>query len=214
MRSHNETESKRALKLGIFGGTFNPIHAGHLLIAQDALEAFDLDKVLFIPSANPPHKEAPDLAAARHRLAMVRLAICGNRRFDCSDIEIKRGGLSYTIDTIGALQKKLPRAKLYLLIGSDSLNEFHKWREANKLAGLCRVVAVLRPGERKFQFNRKRLPGLRPLTLRAHPFAVSSTEIRDRVRTRRSICYLVPEAVAKYIARHSLYRNRDTKVTC
>lgn len=213
MRVNHETESKRALKLGIFGGTFNPIHSGHLLIAQDALEAFDLDKILFIPSANPPHKEAPDLAAARHRLAMVRLAIRGNPCFDCSDIEIKRGGLSFTIDTVRALQKKQPRAKLYLLIGSDSLNEFHRWKEAGQLARQCRVVAMLRPGQKGFQFNRRRLPGLRPLTLRAHPFAVSSTEIRERVRAGRSIRYLTSEVVANYITRHNLYRDRDSSDT-
>ena len=206
MIANLETESARALKLGIFGGTFNPIHLGHLLIAQDALEEFGLSKVLFIPAATPPHKRAPDLAPDRHRLAMVKLATRENPKFAVSDIELRRGGLSYTIDTVRALRKRHSRAELHLLIGSDSLNEFHHWREARELAGLCRVIAVLRPGEKRFRFAKRRLPGLRPLTLAAHPFAVSSTEIRERVRKVKSVRYLVPDAVGRYIAKHNLYR--------
>jgi len=193
------------LKLGIFGGTFNPIHSGHLLIAQDASEAFGLSRVMFIPSAVPPHKRVKDLADGRHRLAMVRRAIRGNPRFESSDIELRRGNVSYTIDTVNALRRRHPRARMFLLIGSDSLNEFHTWRSAAQLTRRCRVIAVLRPGEKRFRFARRRLPHLRPLTLRAHPFDVSSTEIRARVRAGKSIRYLVPESVRSYIARHKLY---------
>ncbi len=194
------------MKLGIFGGTFNPIHLGHLLIAQDALEAFGLSKVLFIPAATPPHKRGEYLAPDRHRLAMVKLATRDNPRFAVSDIELRRGGVSYTVDTMRTLRKLHPRAELFLLIGSDSLNEFHTWRSAAELARLCRVIAVLRPGEKRFRFENRRLPGLRPLTLQAHPFAVSSTEIRERVRKGQSVRYLVPVAVQSYIEKHGLYR--------
>jgi nicotinate-nucleotide adenylyltransferase len=209
MIANLETESARALKLGIFGGTFNPIHLGHLLIAQDAVEAFGLSKVLFVPAATPPHKRVESLATDRHRLAMVKLATRDNPSFEVSDIELCRGGVSYTIDTVWTLRKLHPRAELFLLIGSDSLNEFHTWHSATELARLCRVVAVLRPGEKRFQFAKRKLPGLRPLKLQAHPFDVSSTEVRERVRKKASVRYLVPEAVQRYIAKHGLYqRNR------
>lgn len=199
------------MKLGIFGGTFNPIHLGHLLIAQDACEAFGLDQVLFIPCDTPPHKVMDYLADSHHRLAMVRLAIRGNPSFACSDVEIRRGGVSYTVDTVRALLRKNRKAQLHLVIGSDSLNDLHQWREAAELVKLCRVIAVLRPGEKTFQFNRSRLRGLRPLTLRAHPFDVSSSEIRRRLREKKTIHYLVPEAVVDYIAKNSLYQKRSRK---
>jgi len=196
------------LKLGIFGGTFNPIHLGHLLIAQDALETFGLSRVLFLPSARPPHKTPGYLADANHRLAMVRLAIRDNSGFFASDMEIRRGGKSYTIDTVRALQHQYPRTGLYLVIGSDSLNDLHNWREATQLIRLCKIIAVQRPGEKEFRFNRKRLRGFQPLKLSAHPFEISSSEIRERFRRKKSNRYLLPEAVARYVAKHKLYRRR------
>jgi nicotinate-nucleotide adenylyltransferase len=200
------------LKLGIFGGTFNPIHAGHLLIAQDALEAFGLSKVLFIPAAIPPHKRVRDLPDGRHRLAMVRLAIRGNPAFACNDLELRRGGLSYTIETVNALRQRHPRAQWFLIVGSDSLREFHQWRNAADLARLCRLIAVRRPGEKGFRFARAALPGLRPLMLQAHPFAVSSTEIRQRIRDGRPVRYLVPDAVRRYIVAHRLYQTNGKEI--
>jgi nicotinate-nucleotide adenylyltransferase len=210
--ANHETETDRTLKLGIFGGTFNPIHLGHLLIAQDACEAFGLSRLLFIPSATPPHKAAPDLADARHRLAMVKLAVRDNPRFACSGMEIERGGVSYTIQTVRTLLQDHPKAKLYLLIGSDSLREFHQWKESRQLTRLCRIIAVHRPGENRFDFNRARLPGFRPFTLRGHPFDVASSDIRERLRSGKSVRYLVPEAVAKYIAKHRLYAAKPGKI--
>lgn len=201
----NDTESESALKLGIFGGTFNPIHLGHLLIAQDARERFGLSRVLFIPSATPPHKQVDYLANGCHRLAMVRLAIRGNPHFAASDAELRRKGISYTIDTARELQKRYPRARLYLLIGSDSLNDLHKWWKVDELTRLCEVIAVLRPGEKKFSVKRNQLPRLRLHKLQAHPFDISSSEIRQRLRRKQSIRYLVPDPVRRYIEQHKLY---------
>lgn len=211
MRSNDGTEPENALKLGIFGGTFNPIHCGHLLIAQDAAEAFALSKVLFIPSSIPPHKHLDVLPEGRHRLAMVRLAIRGNPRFEASDIEIRRGDRSYTIDTVRTLQKKYTGADFHLVIGSDSLNEFHHWREAGELARRCHLIAVLRPGEKGFAFRRDRVRRARVLELRAHPFDVSSSEIRERLRSGRSVRYLIPDEVARYIVKHKLYGTQRSR---
>lgn len=208
--SDDREESGRRLKLGIFGGTFNPIHHGHLLVAQDALEAFSLSRVLFIPCASPPHKVADCLVSARHRLAMIRLAIRGNPHFACSDLEIRRGGVSYTMDTVRALRRLHPAAELYLLIGSDSLGEFHQWRQAADLVRHCTLIAAWRPGGAAGRFPRLRLRGAKVLRLTAHSFAVSSSEIRQRVRAGRSIRYLVPDAVAAYLVRHRLYRKENT----
>lgn len=191
------------MKLGIFGGTFNPIHLGHLLIAEAAAEALELDRVIFIPSATPPHKRPRVLADARHRLRMVKLAIHGNPRFGCSDIEVRRGGPSYSVETLRQLRHAMPRAKFYFLIGADSLRELHKWREAAELARLCEFICVARPGERT---PPARLRGLRVHKLPGHPADISSSDIRDRLASGASVRYLVPETVQRYIQKTGLYR--------
>lgn len=189
-------------KIGILGGTFNPIHLGHLLIAQDALEFVRLDEVIFIPSATPPHKPLGGDVAAAHRLAMVKLAITGDRRFRADDLEIRRGGRSYSIDTVMELRDRYPAVEFHFIIGVDSLNELHLWREAGRLAKLCRFVAVARPG-----FTPKcRLAGVRYRLLEAHPCGIASRTIRERIAGKKSIRYLVPEAVRNYIQRKRLYQ--------
>ena len=190
------------MKLGIFGGTFNPIHMGHLLIADAAAEALELDRVIFIPAATPPHKRPPVLAEARHRLRMVKLAIHGNPRFGCSDMEMRRGGPSYSVETLRQLLHAMPRAKFYFLIGTDSLNELHTWREASELARLCEFICVARPGER---LARTRLRGVRVHRLPGHPADISSSDIRDRLARGASVRYLVPDAVQRYIQKTGLY---------
>ncbi|MBI5683898.1 MAG: nicotinate-nucleotide adenylyltransferase [Verrucomicrobia bacterium] len=191
------------MKLGIFGGTFNPIHLGHLLIAEAAAEALELDRVIFIPCSTPPHKQPRVLADARHRLRMVKFAIQGNPRFGCSDIEVRRGGPSYSVETLRQLRHAMPRAKFYFLIGADSLRELHKWREAEELARLCEFICVARPGERT---PSARLRGLRVHKLSGHPADISSSDIRDRLAKGASVRYLVPEAVQRYIHKTGLYR--------
>lgn len=191
------------MKLGIFGGTFNPVHLGHLLIAEDAAEAFQLDRVVFIPSATPPHKRPRVLAPAPQRMRMVKLAIQGNNRFTASDIEIRRGGPSYSVETLRHLRGAMPRAQFYFIIGTDSLRELHKWKEASELVGLCEFICVTRPGER---VARCRLRGARIHKLTGHPADVSSTDIRNRAARGATIRYLVPDSVRRHIERHRLYR--------
>ena len=195
--------SKRVARVGILGGTFNPIHIGHLLIAQDALEAARLDRVLFIPSAAPPHKPLADNVSAAHRLRMVKLAIAGDSRFGVDELEIRRGGKSYSVDTLTELRRRHPRAEFHFIIGADSLSELHLWKNARQLVKLCRFIAVARPGH---VARPARLSGLRYQLLDAHPCGVSSREIRQRVAAGKSIRYLVPDAVRRYIARHKLYQ--------
>ena len=190
------------MKLGIFGGTFNPIHWGHLLIAEAAAEALELDRIIFIPCATPPHKQPRVLADARHRLRMVKLAIQGNPRFGCSDIEIRRGGPSYSVETLRQLRHAMPHARFYFLIGADSLRELPKWREAPALARLCEFICVARPGKRK---PRTRLRGLRVQELPGHPADISSSDIRVRLARGASVRYLVPEVVRRYIEKKRLY---------
>jgi nicotinate-nucleotide adenylyltransferase len=133
-------------RIGILGGTFNPIHLGHLLVAQDAMEQVALERVIFIPSATPPHKTADALATERDRSRMIKLAIRGNDRFVVDDIEIRRGGKSYTVDTLVELRRRDPKADFYFIIGADSLRELHQWREAQRVVSLCTFVTVPRPG--------------------------------------------------------------------
>ena len=200
-------------RLGIFGGTFNPVHVGHLVMARDALERCRLDRVLFMPCARPPHKAAHHLAPDADRLAMLRLAIRGERRFGVSDLELKRGGTSYTIDTIRALQKKFPRARLHFIIGSDSLYELHAWREIKELLRRCVFITLERPGFPPVRTTARALhleePWPRRLArtvLRGHGIDLSSTEVRRRVKRGLSIRHLVTPAVDGYIRRRKLYR--------
>jgi len=202
---------KRRKRIGILGGTFNPIHLGHLLIAQDAMEQVKLDIVRFIPSATPPHKAVENLASERDRMQMIKLAIRGNDRFELDDIEIQRGGKSYSVDTLTELRRRDPLASFYFIIGADSLRELHLWREAERLVKLCTFVTVPRPGfkakpavdPRLNTLTRRRL---RQYVLRGHACDIASREIRARVASGRSIRYLVPDAVYEYIRRRRLYQ--------
>jgi len=204
------TDRRRA-RIGILGGTFNPIHLGHLIVAQDAMDQLELARVVFIPSATPPHKRYEGNASAAQRLAMVRLAIRGNPRFKVDDIEIRRGGASYTVDTLSELRRHDRYTDFYFIIGADSLQELHRWREVGRLVRLCTFVTVPRPG---FQARPVIDPKLDPATrrqlrqhvLRGHACDIASRDIRARVARGDSIRYLVPDAVASYIQRHRLYR--------
>lgn len=209
--------------LGIMGGSFDPIHLGHLVIAERAVEALRLDRVLFIPCAVPPHKDAAGLTPGRHRLAMVRLAVRGNPRFRASDMELRRGGVSYTVETLERLRAVHgPRARLWFIIGADSLWELSTWREYRRLLGLCTVVTAGRPGSDTQTwrgagaFSRAEAAALKAHFFDAPLIDISSTEIRRRRRAGLSIRYLVPEAVERYIAAHGLYRRaiRGGRVGC
>jgi len=210
MAAMARAKSYKQRGIGILGGTFNPIHLGHLLVAQDALEQLRLDRVIFIPSATPPHKVVDKLAAARDRLQMIKLAIRGNDRFAVDDIEIERGGKSYSVDTLTTLRRRHPKADLYFIIGADSLRELHLWREVQRLVRLCTFVTVPRPGFESKPVVDPRLDAatrrrLRQQVLRGHACDIASRDIRARVASGRSIRYLVPDAVHAYIRRRRLY---------
>ena len=193
----------RSQKIGILGGTFNPIHLGHLSIAQDAMEQARLDRVVFIPAASPAHKSTTGLVPARHRLRMVKLAIRGNDRFTVDDIEVRRGGKSYAVDTVTELKRRWPHAKLFFIIGADSLQELHLWCDIGRLAAQCTFLVLPRPGcERK----RPRLRhSIHWRQVRGHLCGIASRDIRARIARGQSTRYLVPNAVLNYIERKKLY---------
>jgi nicotinate-nucleotide adenylyltransferase len=185
------------MKIGILGGAFNPPHLGHLILAQEAYERLDLDKVLFIPTYVSPHKQDSDISP-QARMAMVRLAIAGNEIFEVSDIEIKRKGVSYTIDTLRQLKQIDESWQLYLIIGSDLANDFSKWKDFELIQKLVtRIVAERR------EFPLERDNGFTHLNMT--PVGISSSEIRNYVREGRSIRYLVRDNVGEYIKQHKLY---------
>ena len=204
--------SYQAEAIGILGGSFNPVHTGHLLLAQRALETYDLSKVLLVPCAVPAHKEASALIEARHRLAMVQLAVEDDFRFEVSDIELGRGGVSYAIDSVSQLRAQRPAASLYFIIGADTLRELHLWKDIGNLLRLCRFVSFGRPGfatdaasagdlHLPAPWSHRLLADLTP-----GPLAnISSSDIRHRLAEGMSIRYLVPPAVEMYIAEHALY---------
>jgi len=199
-------------KIGILGGTFNPVHLGHLLLAQSAMEIFDLAKVLFIPCAKPPHKNPPVLASAEHRMAMIEAAIEDDPAFEASDVEIQRQGPSYTIDTLTELKEANPDADFHFIIGSDSLLELHIWKDIGRLLTMCRFVTFARPGTNTAGIKAEdiHLDPPWPQTMlknvaRGRLIDISSSDIRHRVAEGMSIRYLVPRAVEMHIAEHNLY---------
>jgi nicotinate-nucleotide adenylyltransferase len=198
-------------KLGILGGSFNPIHNGHLILAQSALETYELGRVLFVPCARPPHKDPGRLLPGSVRMEMVEAALEGDLRFEASSVELARGGVSYAVDTLTELTALYPDADLYFIIGDDTLEELHQWRRIYDLLSLCTFVTfgrersdALRPEELKLNAPwPERL--LRNVTL-GRRFEVASSDIRHRVAEGMSIRYLVPDVVDMYIAEHHLYR--------
>jgi len=199
---------KRNARIGLLGGTFNPIHVGHLLIAQDAMEALDLDRVKFIPAATPPHKPLDRNISGRHRLCMVRLAICGYEHFEVDDLEVQRGGPSYSVETVEELKRRHPVAEFTFIIGADSLEELPMWREIRRLAKLCTFAVVGRPG---FVPKVPKGFGLRCRFVEGHLCKAASRDIRTRLEQGESIRWLVPEAVFRYIQREKLYQRKETK---
>ena len=204
---------KHTPRLGVLGGTFNPVHLGHLIMAQDALENFELSRVVFVPCANPPHKTGNGLVSAKHRIAMIESAIEGDLRFEVSDMEVQRGGTSYTIDTMRSFAAAYPGVELCFIIGADSLLELHLWREIDALLDLCRVVTIARPGVNLDSLTPTDLKLKEPWAGRilsdirvGHMANVSSSDVRYRVAEGMGIRYLVPPGVEMYIAEHSLYR--------
>ncbi len=196
--------------LGVFGGTFDPVHMGHLIAANTAGDQLGLDDILFVPAGQPWLKTDRRLTSAHHRARMVELAIDNNPRFRYSEMEILRSGPTYTIDTVKQLHGEYPRGTdLYLILGTDALSDLDRWHQPQKLIKLAALAGIGRPGSENFDTAalERVKPGLvnQIVTVNMPMIDISSTDIRSRVREGRSIKYLVPEPVEKYIKDHGLY---------
>lgn len=200
-------------KVGIYGGSFNPIHLAHLVLAESACEALDLEQVIFVPAKVPPHKDAGALAGAKDRLHMVRRAVAGNARFRVSDAELRRSGPSYSVDTVARFRKRFGRgAELYFLIGADTIPELPTWHQVSRLAELCTIVPLTRPGVARPSLSAlaaavgpKEARGILSRMIRMPQLDISASDIRRRVAAGRSIRYLVPPEVEAHIRRKHLY---------
>jgi nicotinate-nucleotide adenylyltransferase len=199
-------------RIGILGGTFDPIHMGHLIVAEDIRQKMGLSEVLFIPAGRPwlKIKEGKPVSPAEHRQAMVKLAIASNPFFKVSTVEIDRPGLSYSIDTVLELKAKLGAgAGIYSIVGPDALAEFPQWKDSARLMEICQVVGIGRPGHAKADLRKleRSVPSASKsiMLIDVPQIGISSTDIRNRVAQGLSIRYLVPDAVEKYIAEHKLY---------
>lgn len=198
-------------RIGVFGGSFDPVHIGHLIIAQDAVEQLELDRLIFVPTTVSPHKQHCQPVEGRHRLEMLELATENNLRFEVSDLELARGGVSYTFDTIQHVQADHLGAELFFVVGLDSLVDLHLWRNAAELLECCTVVPFGRGGEDPVEIAEK--SGLSTVwktkllarLIRIHEIEVSASEIRMRIAEGLSIQTLVPPEVEMYIAEHHLY---------
>ncbi len=198
------------MKTGIIGGTFDPVHNGHMMIAGEAMKRLDLDEVLFIPTSQTPLKEDNAVTPVEHRVAMIELALAANPAFRLSTIEIDRAGISYTVDTIDAL-KKSPGddCELYFIVGLDNLKTLPRWKEPDRLVKMCRLVAVRRPGYEipDIEELEKDVPGLSESLVIIDEMApdISATDIRNRIAAGLPVDTLVPAPVEKYIRRTGLY---------
>ncbi len=195
-------------RTAVFGGSFNPIHYGHLLLADDLLEILTLDRVLFVPAKHPPHKDPSRLAAPEERLAMVRLATEGHRGFEVSDMELARAGPSFTVDTLAALAR--PGLTLFLVVGSETFLDLLSWRDPRRVARLARLKVLREIGvERGFTtVEDGRVPERGVIVSRAASMPISASELRRRVREGRSLAFRLPPAVAEYIRARGLYREQ------
>ncbi len=207
------TDSCLKKRIGILGGTFNPIHTGHLIMAEEVLHNHYLSKILFIPAYIPPHKYVNDLAEAHHRYQMIEAAISGKNNFEVSDIEIIRKGKSYTIDTVQEILDHYGKeSEVFLIMGADSLNELELWKNIKNLSQLCHFIVINRPGY-KIEASARlveiigsdNILDMERLRIEIDPVGISSTDIRKRVYEGVEIKGLVPECVEKHIREHGLY---------
>lgn len=188
--------------VGIFGGTFDPIHTGHILIAVAALRQFRLDTIVFVPAKRSPHKPKSVFAPAEHRVQMVRKAIRGHSSFTISDVEVQREGLSYTVDTLESIQHLYPGSRLFLLLGSDNIRSFDAWKNPKRITRMASLVVYRRWG---YDLTARMLSRWSARVLEGPEIFISSTLIRKKVSSGRTIQHLVPPAVERYITNHNLY---------
>lgn len=202
------------MRLGIFGGSFDPVHYGHLLLAESCREQCRLDRVWFLPAAVPPHKQGKSLAPAKARVEMLELAVAGNEHFEVSTLELERGGVSYTVETLRLIAQRQPADELFLLMGADSLHELVTWREPAEICSLSIPVVVHRASspEPDFAVLEKLVSPERLVKIRSHQVEMpiidlSSTDLRQRAAQGKSLRYRTPRAVEKYIQTQGLYRS-------
>lgn len=195
--------------IGIMGGTFDPIHYGHLIIAEESRREFRLDKVIFVPAGEPPHKKDYTVSSAEHRYALTIIATASHPDFVCSRMEIERPGPSYSIDTIRQIKETYPQGtKVYFITGADAMAEILTWHEHDKLKSICKFIAATRPGYNLAELKDRLPPDYldQIIFLEVPGVHISSTELRARVAAGNPIKYMVPEAVEIYIEKHGLYR--------
>lgn len=202
------------MRIGIFGGSFDPIHLGHLILAEHCREQARLDEVLFVPSNMAPHKVNGAFGTDRQRVETIDLALSGHPQFRRSSIEIDRGGVSFTVNTLQQLQAERPDDDLFLMIGADSLDQFHTWREPKTILSLASPLVVNRPGAAPIDFQKfkpfasaEQLAEFETLAIESPLIDISSTEIRRRVGEEKSIRYLVPRSIEKYIETQKMYQH-------
>ncbi|MCG2797309.1 MAG: nicotinate-nucleotide adenylyltransferase [Cellulomonas sp.] len=188
------------------GGTFDPIHNGHLVAASEVAARFELDEVVFVPTGAPSFKQHLGVTQAEHRYLMTVIATASNPRFTVSRVDIDRVGLTYTVDTLTDLHAQHPEAELLFISGADAVEQILEWKEVDRLFELARFVAVTRPGHR---ISVAGLPAERVEVLEVPALAISSTDVRARARAGKPVWYLVPDGVVQYIAKHQLYRGRE-----
>ena len=205
------TLSNSREKIGILGGTFDPVHLGHLIIAEEVRSNVGLDKILFVPAGVPWMRENEGVSAGKHRLNMVDLAVKSNPHFESSSIEIDRQGVTYTADTLETLREDLDHeVELSFIMGMDVLEKFHLWKSPETVVELCSLVIVNRPGNQAVDVNEvvKKYPeaGAKLRIINVPRMEISSSEIRERVRQKKSLKYLVSEEVIEYIDKNNLYK--------
>jgi nicotinate-nucleotide adenylyltransferase len=194
----------RTPRIGVMGGTFDPIHHGHLVAASEVAQSFDLDEVVFVPTGQPWQKAG--VSPSEHRYLMTVIATASNPRFTVSRVDIDRAGPTYTIDTLRELGKQRPDAELFFITGADALAQILSWRDHDELWDLAHFVAVSRPGH---VLSTAGLPSEDVSQLEIPALAISSTDCRDRVEHGNPVWYLVPDGVVQYIAKHHLYRSKE-----
>jgi nicotinate-nucleotide adenylyltransferase len=206
-------------KIGVFGGTFDPVHIGHLVAAQIAAEDAGLDLVVFVPAGTPPHKTEQPVTASRHRLEMVRRAVAGNPVFSVSDWEIRQGGRSYTLRTLEYLRSRYADDELYFILGADTLEDLPNWHEPSKVVELARIIAVRRPGYdalaalERLSSRIKNIRG-RIVYVESPRLEIASSWLRERIRNGRSVDHLIPENVIRYIKENRLYERGENSRNC
>ena len=206
------------MRIGIFGGSFDPIHQGHLILAENCREQASLDLVLFIPCATSPHKSNGATSTDRQRCEMIELAIAGHESFGLSKLELERGGISYTVDTLAELQQQYPEDELFLLMGDDSLESFDRWKDPQKICELSTPVVANRPGSGEIDLSvlekhasADRYQQICETTVASPMIEISSSDIRSRLTAEKSIRYFLPRGVERYVKSQSVYAAKAAK---